>query len=102
MNAFISQESLPFSCAREAEGTEGLSRLLPDPTLAEVLRTLLRGESPAALLRARHVMPSVAADAINEALYDEIGDAAVVCEDDVLSPVEDYLEDLNALLGGTQ
>ena len=62
----------------------------------------MRGEPVKGWLAERRWMPTVAVDAINEALYDEIGDAAVVCEDDVLSPVEDYLEDLNALLGGTQ
>ena len=46
-------------------------------------------------------MPSVAADAINEVLYDELGDVAVLCEDDTLSLVEDYEEDILQLLGGT-
>lgn len=65
-----------------------------------ILRTLLRGERPEGLMRERHMMPSLAADMINEALYDEIGDTVLVCEDDVLSLVEDYREDLARMLGG--
>ncbi|MBR0161322.1 MAG: TerB N-terminal domain-containing protein [Oscillospiraceae bacterium] len=66
-----------------------------------VLRALLRGESAAELLRANYLMPSIAADAINEALFDEIGDTVLACEDDRLSLVEDYREDLEQLLGGS-
>ena len=65
-----------------------------------ILRALLRGERPEGLIRERHMMPSLAADMINEALFDEIGDAVLVCEDDVLSLVEDYREDLARMLGG--
>ena len=35
-------------------------------------------------------------------MFDEIGDTILVCEDDQLSIVEDYREDLARLLGGTQ
>ena len=45
-------------------------------------------------------MPSIAADTINEALYDEIGDTVLECEDDKLTVVEDYREDVIRLLGG--
>ena len=45
-------------------------------------------------------MPSIAADTINEELFDEIGDVAVLCENDELSLVEDYREDIAHLLGG--
>ena len=48
------------------------------------------------------MMPSIAADFLNEALYDEIGDTVVVCEDDRLMLVEDYREDLTVLLGGSE
>ena len=62
---------------------------------------LLRGEEAAGLLKANHLMPSMTADFINEALFDEIGDTVVACEDDRLTLVEDYREDLAQLLGGT-
>ena len=41
------------------------------------------------------------ADIINEALFDEIGDNIIECENDTLSLVEDYRDELIALLGGT-
>ena len=44
-------------------------------------------------------MPSIAADRINEALYDEFGDTVIACEDDVLTLIEDYADDLAELLG---
>ena len=40
------------------------------------------------------------ADMINEAMFDEIGDTIVACDNDTLSLVEDYREDLTWLLGG--
>ena len=45
-------------------------------------------------------MPSIAADAVNEAFFDEIGDTVVLCEGDALVLVEDYMEDIQRLLGG--
>ena len=44
-------------------------------------------------------MPSLVADCINEALFDEIGDTVLSCEDDRLSLVEDYVDDLAQMLG---
>ena len=71
-----------------------------DPLLADTLRALLRGERPEGMLRQAGVMPSIAADAINEIMYDVIGDVAVDCDGSELSLVEDYREELEALLGG--
>ena len=73
---------------------------LLDALQTQVVFSLLRGESVAELLRERHLLPSVVADAINEALFDEIGDAAADCDGSTLSIVEDYREDLERLLGG--
>ncbi|MBQ6020770.1 MAG: TerB N-terminal domain-containing protein [Clostridia bacterium] len=66
-----------------------------------ILRALLRGESPDGIVKADRLMPSVAADLINEALFDLIGDVAVLCENDRLSLVEDYTDDVARILGGT-
>ena len=71
-----------------------------DSVQLQVLRMLLRGEDPAALLRQNHLMASITADFINEALYDEIGDSVLLCEDDHLILVEDYRTDIEELLGG--
>jgi hypothetical protein len=46
-------------------------------------------------------MPSLAADAINEAMMDEIGDTVLISEGDTLILVEDYIEDIRQYLGGT-
>ncbi len=45
-------------------------------------------------------MPSVVADAINEALFDEIGDNVVECDGDSLAVVDDYREDVLRMFGG--
>ena len=37
--------------------------------------------------------------ALNEALYDEIGDIVLECDGDSLTIVEDYLEDLEEVTG---
>ena len=51
-------------------------------------------------LRESHRMPSVEADAVNEALYDEIGDSVLECDGDEIALAEDYREDLLRILGG--
>ena len=53
-----------------------------------------------ALVRENHLMPALATDLINEALYDEIGDIVLTCEDDRLSLVEDYKEDIARMVEG--
>lgn len=64
-----------------------------------ILTALLRGGSSADLMAENHLMPSVVADTINEALFDEIGDSVLECEDDRIGLVEEYAEDVRALLG---
>ena len=72
-----------------------------DPTDRALLQALLEGRETGPILRAAHRMPSIAADAVNEAFFDEIGDTVVLCEGDALVLVEDYMEDIQRLLGGT-
>ncbi len=72
-----------------------------DAVQLQILRTLLAGQDPGPLIRANHLMPSIVADAVNEALFDEIGDTVLLCEDDRLLLVDDYIEDLIQILGGT-
>ena len=73
-----------------------------DAAQIDVLRALLRGERPEALIRERHLLPSLTADMINEALFDEIGDTVLICENDKLSLVEDYRDDLALMLEGVR
>ena len=47
-------------------------------------------------------MPTVAVDAVNEALYDEIGDSVLECDGNEITLVEDYREDVLRLLGGNE
>ena len=44
-------------------------------------------------------MPAVVADTINEAFFDEIGDTILACDGDVITVVEDYLEDVLQMSG---
>ncbi|HCG59436.1 MAG TPA: hypothetical protein DEV97_05465 [Lachnospiraceae bacterium] len=64
----------------------------------DILHILLAGENPASYIRAHHLYPAVVADSINEKLFEEIGDSAVMEEDGTLSLIEDYLDDLRFLL----
>ena len=67
----------------------------------QILRALLEEQDAAGIIKAHHLMPSMTADAINEALFDEIGDTILLCEDDKLLLVDDYIEELKQILGGT-
>lgn len=72
-----------------------------DEVQIRILRVLLEGGDPAGIIREHHLMPSIVADAINEAFFDEIGDTVLLCEGDALALVEDYTEDIRNHLGGT-
>ena len=84
--------------ARQTEEPENI------PPLSElqryILRMLLDGKHPEERIRSEHLMPSIAADDLNEALFDEIGDSVIFCEDDELRLVEEYTEDLAWILDG--
>lgn len=68
---------------------------------ARILINLLREESVDELIKINHLMPSIVADTINEALFDEIGDNVLACDGDRITVVEDYIEDVMELLGGS-
>lgn len=91
------QEDLSVAAAAPAETAAALPL---DTAQAHILRLLLDHQTAeaSAYIQAQHLMPSVVADGINEALFDAIGDAVVLCEDDTLSFIEDYREDLLPLL----
>ena len=69
-----------------------------DDTQAQILLSVMRGEPVAGMIREKALMPSVVTDAINEALFDEIGDSVLMCEGDEITLVEDYREDLERIL----
>lgn len=65
----------------------------------DILREILSGTFDGAAWEARGVMPELEVDAVNEALYDVIGDAAIEYEDDVPKVSEFYRDDVRRLLG---
>ena len=102
-DAEVSRDSLLTEDEMQDEETEaedpGCSSTGLDKVQTAVLKALLRetGEETS-LLAENHLMPEILADQINEALFDDIGDSVVECENDRLSLVEDYIEDVEALL----
>ena len=84
----------------ESVPAELLPGLPLDPLPRQILHQLLQGKPVSSLILENRLMPSILADTINEALFDEIGDTVLLCENDELSLVEDYREDLTMLLGG--
>ena len=78
-----------------------MSGLPLNPVQIQILRALLEERDVTEIIRAHHLMPSMTADAINEALFDEFGDTVLLCEGDRLLLVDDYIEDLKQILGGT-
>lgn len=66
-----------------------------------IVQALIQGKPTDSILRQEHMMPSVAADEINEALFDLIGDNLITSDDDILQLVEDYREEATELLGGS-
>lgn len=73
-----------------------------DDLQTQVLWSLLTEDSADGILKVNHLMPSVMADAINEALFDEFGDTVLTCENDKLVVIEDYREELLELLQNDQ
>ena len=62
------------------------------------LRALLDGDDAAAKVAVGAGMASLMVDAVNEKLYDEIGDAAIEFDGDTPRLVEDYRLDVEGLL----
>nr|WP_276926170.1 TerB N-terminal domain-containing protein [Faecalibaculum rodentium] len=80
--------------------TGGESGMDLDPVHRQILEALLAGKSAQPLIREHRLLASVVTDAINEALFDEIGDNAMECEGEDITLVEDYREDVMDILGG--
>ena len=96
--ASMPSAATPSGSAFGASGSSGVSVPLDDMQM-QLLRMLLRGEPVLELIAAQHGMPSVIADAINEALFDYIGDTAVECDGETITLVEDYRDDIIEILG---
>ena len=59
---------------------------------------LLNDEPVNAFIASHHLMVSIVADTLNEALFDDIGDNILECDGDNLTIIEDYREDVLDLL----
>lgn len=64
-----------------------------------IVNLLLSGGSVSEYVSANHLMLSIEIDAINEAMYDEIGDTVIEFDGESPSLVEDYIEDIKEILG---
>ena len=71
---------------------------LLDKIHTEILRNLLKTGSADEYIKAAHLMPSVVADTINAALFDEIGDNVIECDGKTLAIIEDYVEEVEEIL----
>lgn len=96
--ASMPSAAAPSGSAFGASGSSGESVPLDDMQM-QLLRMLLRGEPVLELIAAQHGMPSVIADAINEALFDLIGDTVVECDGKTITLVEDYRDNIIGILG---
>lgn len=82
-----------------AEETGGLAELNAEENF--LLNALLQNQPYAPYLKEHHLMASIVVDAINERLFDEIGDAVIEFNDqDEPEIVEDYIPDIQELLEG--
>ena len=89
----------PEPAEAEEEGQTTFDGL--DETHLTILQTLLRGEKAEGQIRAAHLMPALVVDTINEAFYDEVGDNILEYDGNEISLIEDYREDVAAILGGS-
>ena len=85
----------PQKNSRLAEWTSRLG----EAHLSILLALLSNDTAVKPIMKEKHLIPSVVADSINEAFYDEIGDSVLECDGDHMMVVEDYREDLLQLLG---
>ena len=100
--ASMPSAAVPSDSAFGASVPSGVSVPLDgllDGMQIQLLQMLLRGEPVQELIAAQHRMPSVIADAINEALFDFIGDTVVECDGKTIILVEDYRDNIIGILG---
>ena len=74
------------------------SGILKSP-LNEIMIALLRGENAETVARKNGIMLSVAAEEINETLFDDFGDTVIDFDGDVPIIIEDYENELKGMLG---
>ena len=92
----------PARPVNQKEASESMSSMPAalDAVHRQILLALTENVPIAPYLRANYLIPSVAADTINEALFDEIGDNVLECNGDTITLIEDYRDDILQILGG--
>lgn len=90
----------PAEPAAEPEEPSGEAFAGLDALHLRILTDLLRGLPAEDLIKSRRLMPSVVADTVNGALFDEIGDNILECDGDRITLIEDYREEVLEILGG--
>ena len=78
--------------------TQDLPTIRLDETQIEILQALIDGKPAAGIIAAKHEMPELCADAINEAFFDEVGDNVVECDGKDIVLVEDYRDEVAEFL----
>ena len=69
-----------------------------DPLHLQILQMLINHHPISSFITSHHLMYSVVTDTINAALFDEIGDNVMVCDNDQISIVEDYRDEIADML----
>jgi hypothetical protein len=64
----------------------------------QILRALITTGDASSIIKANHLMPTVIAEQINEAYYDQFADNIVDCDGENITIVEDYREELEEML----
>ena len=83
----------PEPPAKEEPSDSGILK----PPLKEILIAIIRGENPETVARKNGVMLSVAAEEINEALFDNFGDTVIAFDGDTPIIIEDYENELKGM-----
>lgn len=96
----IQRRLVPEDAAQEPEPEREASAAAPSlgDLWHAVLEALLQGADPRGIMKAGHLLPSVVADGINEALYDEVGDNVLSCDGERLELVDEYRDEVADLL----
>lgn len=102
-DADITRDSLLTEQERMEAADAGVKIAADPPTRTlslnqKIISTLLDGGSVAAMLRERHLMPTIVADSINEEFFDAIGDNVVETDGAELTLIQDYREDLRQIV----
>ena len=95
--SLLTEEEIEDEIESEPTSESNENGLL-DAVHTGILRNLLKKGSADDYIKAAHLMPSVVADTINSALFDEIGDNVIECDGKTLAIIEDYVEDIAEIL----